>query len=174
MIVETLTRMVKETSVNITNNRVDSVRRKDIQKTGIRVYRDGRIGTAGTIGAPDRERLVAEAVKALDDGIEYPAAPAPGCRKKVVCEARLPGHDRLAAEVEHLLEDLTCRQPEFIFSNKVNCTEEEECLENICGLDLRYKDSRISVELVFKEKSSTSIMDGFVEVSTREFDRDRL
>ena len=66
MIKEKYVEKTSQLAVNIENNRVESVRRKDITKTAIRVYSENKLGVAGGLGKIDEEELTERAVKALD------------------------------------------------------------------------------------------------------------
>lgn len=173
MVTEKLFSRVRETSISVVQTKVDSVRRKDICKTGMRVYRDGMIGVAGTIGAADTDTLVGRAEEALENGIAYPYAPSVGVRQ-MSCDSDIPVEEQLAGEVETVLAALREEQPHFSFSNKANRIEWEKTLVNDAGLDLRYKDSLLSFELIFKESSSINIMDGFVGFEGRRYDRQQF
>ena len=45
----------RELALNITNGQVDSVRKKNITKSGCRVYENGCIGVSGVLGEPTEE-----------------------------------------------------------------------------------------------------------------------
>ena len=52
MIKELYQQTVREVSLNVSAGRVDSLRRKNITKSGCRVYDNGYIGVAGCLGLP--------------------------------------------------------------------------------------------------------------------------
>jgi PmbA protein len=72
------------------------------------------------------------------------------------------------------LEELASMQSDFIFSNKVTLQEINTKLSNDNGLELEYEDRGIFFEIVFKEKASTNIMDGFFEFRERKYDRKQI
>lgn len=55
MVKELYQEITREVTLNVTVGRVDSVRRKNITKSGCRVYRDGCVGVAGCLGQPTEE-----------------------------------------------------------------------------------------------------------------------
>jgi PmbA protein len=173
MVSEKLFSRVRETSISIVQTKLDSVRRKDIRKTGMRIYKDSFIGVAGTIGATEGDSLHSRAEEALEHRISYPYAPTTG-KRHASYNAELPGEEQLAGEVEAVLEVLRKEQPNFSFSNKVNRVEWEKALENDAGLDLRFQDCYMAFELVFKENASSNIMDGWVGFEGRRYDRKLL
>ncbi len=61
-----------EISLNVTAGKIDSYRRTEETKNTIRVYEDGKIGIAGSLGEIDEAALTESAKKALSYGIEYP------------------------------------------------------------------------------------------------------
>ena len=75
MVKELYQTILRETSLNVTSGEIDSIRKKSITKSGCRVYRDGFLGIAGTLGnqlqtSGPRQRQI------------WPARfPAPGVRR---------------------------------------------------------------------------------------------
>ena len=59
---------VNEVTLNVTNSEIDSVRKKNLTKSGCRVYDNGCIGIAGTLGEPTEETWQ-KAEKALNMAI---------------------------------------------------------------------------------------------------------
>ena len=55
MIRELYQQITHEVCLNVTVGKVDSVRKKNITKSGCRVYEDGCIGVAGCLGQPTEE-----------------------------------------------------------------------------------------------------------------------
>jgi len=171
MIIEKLTRSIKETSVNISQSRVDSVRRKDITRSGIRVYDKGRIGISGALGTYDYNEKLAEAKAALDFNIQYPYAIGSNLKMKKELNGNIPTSENLIYEVEELLEFFRTNYPEFAYSEKFKITELHNKMENSQGLDLEYIDKYMSATLVVKEKSSGNILDAVICYYGRNFNK---
>jgi PmbA protein len=162
-----------ETSASIARTSVESVRRKDIDRTGLRLYRDGLIGTAGVIGVRDEARLESTASKALEAGIEYGFEPCSDLVVSMSTGAAFSPRDAIVAEAEAVMKHLSTTQPGLIFSGVVQARSVTHRLENDLGLDLRSEERSLSFSLLFKEKTSTGIMDGFVlPDSPRCYDRE--
>lgn len=171
MITETYARRINQTSLSVVQTHIESVREKDITKTGFRAYGGEHIGTAGAIGSYDPRDLRARAESALTSGIRYSFPPS-GPRVEVVDRSvHIVDDGQLISEFDALLSELRSRQPEFIFSNKINLTKLDVSMKNDIGLDLGYKDASLSVSLLFKEKTSANIMDGYVVYESRRYDR---
>ena len=54
MIKELYQENVKEVSINLSQTRVESVRKKSITKSCCRIYKDGVLGIAGALGEPQK------------------------------------------------------------------------------------------------------------------------
>ncbi len=171
MTTEKLHRRIRETSINIVQTTVESVRRKDIAYTGLRIYKDGCIGIAGAIGTAEEAKLRERAEAALSSRIIYEPGPTADIRQNVKIGSELPEDGQIVRELEEVLEVLRRDHGSFIFSNKVNIAEREEGLSNDRGLSLNMKERYMSVGIAFKEKSSTNIMDGVIEMEGRRYDR---
>ena len=171
MIHERYISTVMDTTINIVNSKVESVRNKNITKTSQRAYEQGRIGAAGAIGAFSDADLISEAIEALNKNIEYPVSPSAG--QVMACDMRQPilASKDLIGEVSSLLEELKIRQPGFIFSNKISLTEVKAGLVNDEGLKLDYADRILSAGLIFKENTSSSVFDGSLGFQERKYDR---
>lgn len=63
MIKEKYIKNLKEISINIVQSNIKSVRKKDITKTGFRVYDNGFIGIAGAVGKIDEVELEKEELR---------------------------------------------------------------------------------------------------------------
>ncbi|EOD01230.1 metallopeptidase TldD-related protein [Caldisalinibacter kiritimatiensis] len=173
MIKEKYISKIKETSVNVVQTKIDSIRRKDIRKTGYRIYKDKLIGCAGAIGKHNQKELEKRAINALNNNIKYPYE----ISKNIKISEDYSGEfneERIINEFEKLLSDIRNQQPGFSFSHKLNLIEKENILTNDNGVDLRYKDKYIQLELVIKDKSSSNLMDGFISYVGREYDNKKI
>ena len=171
MVKEKYTSRVKEVSINVNQTRIDSIRHKDIEKTGLRVYENGYIGYAGAIGNYEEAELEKRAKATLDNKIPYEYELEENKVQNEDFSLKIIEEDKLVEELEELLSVLRKEQSDFYFSHKFNLNEYNIKLVNDKGLDLSYKDRVISLELLFKEKKSVNIMDGFVGFWGRKYDR---
>jgi PmbA protein len=168
---EQYTHHVEELSLSVLQTRVDSIRKKDILRTGLRVYAGGKIGVAGALGSYHEGELTQRAVAALDLGIPYPYEPAAEHKETVEPAYELPDGTLFVDEMQQMLAELEQAQPRFSFSNKINLRTQTVRLANDRGLDLRYRSTSIEVGLIVKDKSSANILDAFVAYDGWRYDR---
>lgn len=171
MIKEKYTERIREISLNITQSMVDSIRQKDIKKTGLRVYENGHIGCAGAIGDYDEKELEKKAISSLEYKIPYNSKPGESLTRREDLYSDIIPEDKIVCEIDELLALLRREQPEFIFFNKINFTECEFSLENTRGLSLSYRDKYMDFSLVFKEKASVNVFDGGVGFRGRRYNQ---
>jgi PmbA protein len=174
MIKEKYIQKVKEVSISISQTEIESIRQKNIEKTGLRVYDNGYLGYAGTIGDYDEKELAAKAIKALDNKIPYIFEPNGNPSIKEDYSLDIIPEEIIVDEIDELLTLIKRDQPEFYFSNKIKLAEHELKLMNDKGLNLGYRDKYMSFELIFKEKNSANIMDGAVEFKGRKYNRHQV
>lgn len=165
MIKELIKTRVREIKVNITASEIDSVRKKDIVKSGCRVYDGEHIGVAGIMGDPTEEtRAQAENNLALE--LPYPYAPA-----SAVVRRRERGKEfdqaKFIKDCERLLNSLTKAYPDIIFSNAIYATEYTRSLTNDVGADLFDRDMAYIVGIIIKHKDSVAVFDTALSVETR-------
>ncbi len=158
----------KEITLNITNGEIDSVRKKNLTKSGCRVYENGCIGVAGVLGEPTQETWE-KAERALALGIPYPYEPSKHTVRTRVLGEFVQEKDFIE-KAELLLKTLKEEFPEFVFSNKIIAAEETEILKNDTGLDLCDTQCGVSVVIVVKEEASPNVYDSVIDWIGREFD----
>ncbi len=172
MNVERMTKRHVEIAANILRTAVESVRRKDVSRTGVRVYREGLVGVAGAIGDFDAVEKQAEAEAVLSRGVEYPFAVSSGRTLHIEERPDLPDPASLPSEAESLLEELSSEVPELIFSGSARRYRDDTSIVNDAGLDLSCSVDGMALDLMFKHRNSTGIMDGVVHPSSiRRWDR---
>ncbi len=162
---------VQEISLNVVQTRVDSIRKKDVLRSGLRVYADGKIGVAGALGRYDEGDLTHRAIGALELGIPYPYELAAGREETVEPAHFLPQGTQFVDEMQQVLAELEQAQPEFSFSNKINLQTQTVRLANDLGLNLKYSSTSIVVGLIVKDKGSSNILDAFVPCEGWQWDR---
>lgn len=162
-----------DTTLNVTQSRIDSIRKKNIVKTGCRVYENGYIGVAGTFGEPSDETWKT-AIQNLNLQIPYEYEPSKDCRR--IRDLRNPKLtlDDFLEKSELLLAKLREEYPQFIFSNKISLKETEVSLKNDVGLDLINYDNSVTIEVIYKHKDSVNIMDSYLQYVGREFNIDAI
>lgn len=172
MIKELYQTVLRETSLNVTNGEIDALRKRNIVKSGCRVYDRGLIGVAGTLGAPTEETW-AQAEANLSREISCPWGPERGkVRREHRGRALLP--EELIARAECLMEAIRREFPRYVFSNKLSWTEEEVRLTNDAGLEYVSQDAVGVVSLLIRREDSVSIFDTSLEQVERDFDTEAI
>ena len=174
MVVEKYITKSKETAVTVSLTKIDSIGKRDVTKTGLRVYKNDCIGIAGAVGNYNELELESYARKSLDDKIKYPCKPSENRVEKVDNASKNVNENIFINDVEEVISYLQTKQPDFIFSNKISLIEKEIQLVNDKNLDLYYKDKYVSTDLSFRHKNSIDIMDGTVSYEGRRFNKQEL
>ena len=164
---------VRETSISVVRWEIDSIRKKNIPKSGCRIFRDGLIGLTGTLGQPD-ETTWQEAEANLGEKVPYPYALTAGVRRSEDLRQETKSPAELTAEIADCLRICRERYPRLILGNKVNLMDIETSLTNEIGADLHYRDQFTVVSLLVKHVDSVSIMDSFLAIVVRRFDPERF
>lgn len=173
MIKELYKKIIRETSLNVTQSKIDSVRKKSITRSGCRVYNNGYVGVSGTLGEPT-DATWAEAEANLSAEIPYPYEPEKN--KKRVRDLREINIDdkEFISAMEDILEMLHKEYPGFIFSNKINMVETEISLSNDLELDYISYDKTIDIELLAKDVESVNIFDTGVICQSRSLEKENI
>ncbi len=169
---EKYTISTRQISLNVVQTEIESIRRKNISKTGLRVYKEGLIGCAGAIGSYREEALLKRALKSLQGNVRYGFELSKNQQRSKDLRRKFIDKKNILEEFSEFLERVKKAQPNFIFANKINLTEEEYQVQNDAGLDLTHADRVLEVGLLFKEKSSVNVMDGFAGFWGRDYDRE--
>jgi PmbA protein len=161
----------RTTTVNVVQTKVDSVKRSDIVRTGLRVFDGKCIGVAGALGGFDEADLGRKAEAALARGVSYPWEISGERSEKIAVPADLPDDREFVTEMDFILRELRLRHPELYFSNNGKLVDVQVSLENDRGLDLEYSACYVSLGFGFKHRDSTGIMDGWVEFDGFRYER---
>ena len=173
MIRETYINKINEIALNVTQTKIDSIRKKSITKSGCRVYSDGYIGVSGTLGEITEETWN-EAIKNLGNKVPYKYEPCKDNKRiRDLRESNICAEEFLK-ESERLLESIGEEFPDFIFSNKIKSIETECILKNEEGLEYINIDRCFEVELVVKEKESINVFDTFIASVERVYDIEKV
>lgn len=171
MIKELYQYITREICLNVNVGRVDSVRKKDITKSGCRVYEDGCIGVAGCLGHPTEETWN-EAIRALDRKLPSPGPETGKVRHRDLTDESLSPEEFLK-KTKELLAVLTEEFPDYVLSNKVIMLEREERLSNDAGLDYVSVCRGYEFSIVVKQIGSPNIFDTFLAHQGRKFEFDQ-
>ena len=171
MVKELYQHITREVCLNVNVGKVDSVRKKDITKSGCRVYENGYIGVAGCLGQPTEETWN-EAVRALDRKLPSPGPETGKVRRRELVEETLTAEEFLK-KTQELLAILAEEFPDYVLSNKVIMQEDEERLSNDAGLDYVSISRGYVLSIVVKQIGSPNVFDSFLSYDGRTFDFDR-
>ena len=174
MIKEKYTINSEETSLNLVQTQIESVRKKNITKTGFRLYKDNKIGVSGAIGKYNEEEQWEKSEKALSLDIDYPYDISGNLEKSVKKPCHFTDGVAFTEEMEELLNQLRQRHPNFLFSNKINLVTDDVTLENDSGLNLHSRISKIEASVLIKDKSSSDLMDAFMGMEGTRWDREEF
>jgi PmbA protein len=162
---ETYREIRRELTLNVVQNRVHSIRRKNITRTALRLVKDGFIGIGSAMGEYRPETLESRAEAMLKLKLEYPY---PLSADFVRHEDHTAGGStelEFKNEAEAILDELRRDYPHMNFSHQIMMNDESIFLSNEAGLDLSWRDHAEGMGLIFKEAGSSNIMDGFVTYS---------
>lgn len=163
---------IKETSLIISASKVDSVKMRDITKKAVRVYNEGYIAVAGGVGDVSLDELTKKAQENLKNKIPYIYEPSSNKTINIDNSTEIIKDEDFLAEGDELLSRLSAENKNFIFSNKITMIERTTTLNNDEKLNLSYKDKAVVFEVLFKEKASSSIFDGFIGYQGRKYNRE--
>ena len=168
MVKELYQYITREVCLNVNVGRVDSVRKKDITKSGCRVYEGGYIGVAGCLGQPTEETWN-EAIRALERKLPSPGPETGKVRHCDLTEETMTAEEFLQ-KTQELLAILTEEFPDYVLSNKVIMVEVEERLSNDAGLDYVAINRGYDLSVVVKQIGSPNVFDTFLGHQGRKFE----
>lgn len=162
-----------ETTLNVTQTSIDSIRKKNITKSGCRVYKNGYIGVAGTFGEATEDTWE-RATKNLELKIPYDYEVSKNAQRTRDLRILDLSPEQFVEKSEKFLETLRTEFPEFIFSNKIKLIETEVVLKNDENLEYINYDRSLILELIFKHVNSVNIFDSGVFYQGREFNVEEI
>lgn len=160
----------EEYSFNIVASQLESVRCKNIEKTGYRIYENNFLGVSGILGEGSDEEGFRQARENLKLQIPYPFEPTKGIKKIRDLTSEKINPKQMIQDLEAYLNE--CRQlyPEFIFSNKVNWTVITIELTNESGTQLINSDQYLAASILLKHVDSADIFESAIEFASRSWD----
>jgi len=164
----------KESKVKIQNTTAAAVRKKNIVKKGVRVYENGNIGVAGSVGDITYEELEVEAVKNLEMNIQYDSEISKNTVKHVEIKENTITHEDVLEESKYILNFLKEEFGDFDFSEGIAVKETTVEYKNTEGVDLSYNDTHFFLEMIMKLKTSTALFDGLVLYEGRNYNREKF
>lgn len=171
---EKLTSSVESITVGIMGGKVNSYRKKQEEKTTIRVYKDGYIGVAGAIGECNEAELTAKAEKMLENKIPYPCIESEALERSFEkTELNIKDTDIIRI-TENLLARLAEETPNFLYSQSVRLYRTSNTYESDGGRRFSHKGAFMNVGLIIKDKGSANVFDTSYFVSLSNYDEDKV
>ena len=170
---ELLTAKRGSVTLNVTGNRIDSYRKKDETQNTVRVYKDGKIGIAGSLGEADWEKLTAEAEEALSNNIPYPCRLDENKGEERSTPEILPLTEFLP-KMQKLLDRLAEECPNFAVSNKIELCNAEYTYQNSKGSAMLSASNWLTLSLIFQNKGAGNLFDCFYGVQTQNYNEDAV
>ncbi len=158
-----------EISLNVTAGKIDSYRRTEETKNTVRVYEDGKIGIAGSLGEIDEAALTESAKKALSYGIEYPCE-LHGNTINVDDAHEIIPQKEFIPKMQGFLDRITKECSNFTVSDKIKLSELRHTYENSKGAHLFSSSSWLEFSLIFQNKGAGNLFDASYEGYMGEFD----
>ena len=171
---EIFTSNYQETSLTIVSSEIKAIRRNNLTHTGCRLYKDGKIGTAGSIGNIDINELFAKAEQKLNYQIDYPVEPTKNIENHYKNESCQITDKEFYNEIEKILKEIVRLHPDFVISNKAGLIQIFKTLKNEVGMSLSHFDRYINIELYLKQKGSSDIINVEFLIKTRELEPDKI
>lgn len=170
MIKEKYIERLEEISLNVVQGKIESIREKNIEKTGLRIFKDNKIGVAGAVGDYNEKELEERAIEALNLNIPYGSKVGGNIREHIVIKSNLPDGKDFIDTFERVLNKITSENNDFIFSGKINMVKQMTKLENSNNLDLYHERRDLELILALKEKNSVDILDLSIPFGGTKFD----
>lgn len=156
---ETIIENTHESTVNVSGNKITSLRNTATHTTAVRFYQDNRVSVAGQEGAADVQKLLKRAQTDLPIcGVPYPCMLEKNV--KHVDRRKNPiAPEKFLDAMRDLLARIQKVAPQFIFGNKLKRIESSLSYTNTAGADLGFAADWLEIGLTIKERTSANIMD---------------
>lgn len=164
---------VKRTTLNVVQNKIESVKNSNITRSACRVYDGGYIGVASILGEPTEETWN-EAISNLSMKIKAEYEPEKDkVRERVDKELNI-SNDNFIPTMEHMLNRVNEDYPNFSLSDSIILLETETVLTNDTGLDYKDIKRELQISLMAKYKDSEDLCDLMIGEIFKEYNEDDL
>lgn len=168
---EKLVLQTHSVTVNVTANKIDSYRSKEETLNTVRVYEDGKIGVAGSLGEIDEGSLDKAAKKALSYCIEYPCELTDKSGTEENAAEIIPEKEFIP-QMQSFVDKLAVQCPRFTFSDKIKLAGFRQVYENSRGAKLVSSSDWLDISLIFQDKGAGNLFDGSYEGITVKYDEE--
>lgn len=160
-------------SLNVTAGKIDSYRKNEETKNTVRVYDDGKIGVAGSLGEFDDGRLMEAAKNSLGYGIEYTCELNANRKREEEIGDIIPEKEFMP-RMHALLDRFSTECPKLAVSNKINISRLSSSYENSLGASLLSISNSMEFTLLFQNKGSGNLFDYGYCCSVGKYDEDAV
>ena len=171
---EKLVHKISNLSLNIVANHLESMRINESCKNTFRVYENGVIGVAGSLGTADWAALEETAKQNLSQGIPYPETHAAARNIDIDATRNIIAEADFVPQMKAFLARLAAENPDFLFSDKLQLHTSASDYENSDGERYIYRGNRLLIALTIKCKGSANIMDESYECESGYFNEDEI
>ncbi|MFP4078610.1 MAG: hypothetical protein ACLFUQ_05665, partial [Candidatus Izemoplasmataceae bacterium] len=165
----------EETTLKVQNTEIEAVRKKAIEKNAVRLFDKHKIAIAGSLGKPDWNALERKAKDKFSLNLKYPYPLSKDTRDHRHYPLKTKMNDpSLLDTSERILSFLRERFPDYRFSQSITKRKTTKQMWNTEDLDLFEESSTLEIGLLFKEKGSADLFNGFIAFEGRDFDPKRF
>ncbi|MDD3803306.1 MAG: metallopeptidase TldD-related protein, partial [bacterium] len=149
-----------EFCASIANSAIESVRSRKLKRSSVRVFDSGFLGISSSKSSESVEDLERNALKSLELKVKADFSLPKGEKRNWDVSGFRITDEELLGYTNQILEKLSSKNPDFIFSGSSRNFSIEEHLENSLGADYGVRSSNTSFDMMFKHRESLSILDG--------------
>ncbi len=165
----------QETTLRVQNTAIDAIRKKTIEKNTLRLFDKQKIGLASSLGKADWNALSRDAEKNLSLGLKYPYPLSADTSDHRQYPLKHPMDDTaLMGTADSILSFLREEFPAFRFSQSITKRQMTKQMWNSDNLDLFEESAALEIGLLFKEKSSADLFNGFIAFEGRDFELEKF
>lgn len=171
---EFLTTNIRSVTLNVTGGKIDSFREKEETTGTVRVYENGCIGIAGSLGITNEDLLTEKAKAALSLEIPYPCLLGGALKKEELHDEEVISVAEFIPTMQSFLNRLEKACPRFAISNKISLTYCKNEYHNSLGRHLVCSGNKISIMLIVQDRGSGNLFDTACVYSGNRFDEEAL
>ena len=151
----------KESSFEVKESQIASLRHKNITKKGVRVFQEGKISSASHVGPVEDSLLITHALENKEAAVDYDYD-LPSCSPAHTSCLSFPGKEEdLHEELEKSLDFLSQHHPQLIFSGRSSLITFHKKMLCHDGTQHHFKYDMCQWNFFYKHKASASIIDGY-------------
>lgn len=161
-------------TLNVTAGKIDSFRQIEKTTGTVRVYENGCIGVAGSLGEPDEAELTKKAQEALAFGIPYPENLEGSLEAEELHDEEIIPIPAFIPTMQAFLDGLGELCPRFALSNKISMNYHQSEYRNSKGRHLLSSGRNLEIGLIAQNRGSGNLFDTWFGWSGDSFDAEKL